>query len=150
MTHIRTATELDLVQIASIYERAVRSAPWLPDSARQQTDFAAVTAGEEIRVYCGESNVVQGFISIWKPESFVHHLYVAPQFQGQGVGTALLASLADWLALPWTLKCVDANAVALAFYLARGWKVVGSGDGEHGRYSIFEYSGEPADEREPG
>ncbi|HIE89654.1 MAG: GNAT family N-acetyltransferase [bacterium] len=30
-----------------------------------------------------------GFISIWSPEKFVHHLYVDPKYQGRGVATIL-------------------------------------------------------------
>lgn len=144
MKHIRPATKRDLSAIAGIYAHAIRSAEWLPGSARQEADFAAASAGEEIHVLCSKNTEVQGFVSVWKPESFVHHLYVAPHYQGQGVGTALLASLADWLPYPWTLKCVDANVFAMSFYLARGWKVVGIGDGEHGKHSVLEYSGEPS------
>jgi len=144
LNHIRRATECDLMAISTIFENAIRSAKWLPDSARKNAEFATSSVGEEVHIWCGRDTGVQGFVSVWKPESFVHHLYVAPSYQGRGVGTALLASLADWLPRPWTLKCANANVYALSFYLGRGWNVVGDGDGEHGKYSVLKHSGEPS------
>jgi GNAT superfamily N-acetyltransferase len=139
LNHIRPATKRDLIAITAIYNNTIRHAEWLPNTVRRQADFASASVGEIVHVSYNRKTGVQGFISVWEPESFVHHLYVDPRFQAQGVGTSLLDSLHVWLPRPWTQKCVDANISALAFYLARGWKVIGSGDGEHGSYSLLEY-----------
>lgn len=136
---VRRATEADWVDVTRIFTTVISSAQWLPEAARAETDFAAASEGEEIWVAERPEGGVCGFISVWRPQSFIHHLYVDPRFQRQGVGTALLASLADWLPEPWTLKCVAANSLALAFYSARGWKPIETGVSENGRYILLEH-----------
>ena len=63
-----------------------------------------------------------GYISIWEPEWFIHHLYVDPLSHGNGVGTALISQL-ERLAAPHSisLKCVSANKKAMGFYKALGF-----------------------------
>ena len=78
-------------------------------------------------------------VSVWVAESFVHHLYIAPELRGRGLGGDLLAALEPWLAQPWRLKCVRANRHALAFYAAHGWREVGSGEAEQGPFAILEW-----------
>jgi len=68
-------------------------------------------------VCCGQEGDALGFVSVYETESFIHHLYVAPNYQGQGVGTALLHSLEAWVPMPWHLKCVERNENTLVFYL---------------------------------
>jgi GNAT superfamily N-acetyltransferase len=85
-----------------------------------------------------------GLLSVWVPESFIHHVYVDPEFERQGVGTALLSSLETWLPLPWQLKCVIANTSARAFYATHGWIEVGSGNGDQGRYALLERGSGPS------
>lgn len=135
---IRLATADDRTAAACLYHDAIATAPWIPPAARGQADFAADTEGEVVYVYVDSTSGVVGFISIWVADTFVHHLYVDPLHRGHGVGTALLASLKGWLAAPWTLKCLDANRSAMAFYLARGWKPIGNGDSDHGPYTLLE------------
>jgi GNAT superfamily N-acetyltransferase len=136
---IRAATESDLIDAARIFQTVVSSAQWLPESSRSATDLAAASEGEDISVAYRKTTGVCGFISVWRPQSFIHHLYVDPRCHRQGVGTALLASLADWLPAPWTLKCAAANTSALAFYTAHGWKPIDTGISENGKYILLEY-----------
>ena len=42
------------------------------------TDFARDTEDEEIWLAVEQDTVI-GFISIWKPENFIHHLFVSPK-----------------------------------------------------------------------
>jgi RimJ/RimL family protein N-acetyltransferase len=141
--HIRAAVPADMPAVQKIFAACIGAADWLPESSRLQTDFARVSAGELQYVAAVGNNAhsgdVLGFISVQPQESFVHHLYVHPDFCGHGVGRALLTSLEPWLPTPWRLKCVRANHRALAFYLAFGWREVGTGEFMDGAYSILEW-----------
>ena len=35
---------------------------------------------------------VVGFVSIWQPEDFIHNLFVSPEWQNHGIGTAVECS----------------------------------------------------------
>ena len=65
---------------------------------------------------------VIGYISIWEPEWFIHHLYVDPLSHGNGVGTALISQV-ERSAAPHSisLKCVSINKKAMGFYEALGF-----------------------------
>lgn len=130
-----------MIDVARIFTTVISTAPWLPEFARAQTDFAAASEGEDVWVAARPTDGICGFISVWRPQSFIHHLYVDPRFHHQGVGTALLASLADWLPAPWTLKCAAANTLAHAFYTARGWRTIDTGVSENGPYFLLEHPG---------
>lgn len=136
-TVVRRATDADWGDITRIFTTVVSTAQWLPEAARAETDFAAASEGEEIWVAERPGVGVCGFISVWRPESFIHHLYIDPRFHRQGIGTALLESLANWLPEPWTLKCAAANTLAFAFYTARGWKQIETGVSENGPYFLL-------------
>ena len=135
---VHAETVGDRPAIERIYREAVGAADWLPGSARLHPDFGAVSQGEVVYVAKDVAGEVVGFISVYVPESFIHHLFIAPHAQRQGVGSVLLASLGDWLPSPWRLKCVRANRRALAFYAARGWQGVGSGESPDGEYVLLE------------
>ncbi|GHY46459.1 acetyltransferase [Vibrio cholerae] len=69
---------------------------------------------------------VAGFISIWEPDNFIHHLYVATEYQGQGVGSMLLNG-AKMKYDNLSLKCMVQNQKALNFYLSQGFEIVSQG-----------------------
>ncbi len=94
--------------------------------------FATQVEGEEIHVAVVDGNVA-GFVSVWRPDQFVHHLYVLPQFHGHGIGQALLLRCEEVYGLPLSLKCATGNARAQRFYRNRGWILMGeSGVAEDG------------------
>lgn len=137
--HIRLADSQDRIEVDRIYRDAIASAAWLPDSVRRSdVSFDADSEGETVHVAVDETTGVQGFISVWQPESFVHHLYVDSRFQHQGCGTLLLQSLDTWLARPWRLKCIQANETAFVFYKKRGWNVIELGQSDHGHYWLMQ------------
>jgi GNAT superfamily N-acetyltransferase len=138
MPEIRRATPADLPAVARLYAEIFRDADWLPAAARADADFGRDSSDEQVFV-CVHEGRLQGFISVYVPESFIHHLYVAPQHQRQGVGSALLDSLQPWLARPWRLKCVTANRRALAFYETRHWLPTDRGESEHGEYVLLTF-----------
>ncbi|MDN3699652.1 GNAT family N-acetyltransferase [Vibrio cortegadensis] len=97
------------------------------------TDFVKDTDGEEIWVAVEQDTVI-GFISIWKPENFIHHLFVSPKNLKQGVGLKLL-NHAKSLSNRLSLKCLVQNTNATKFYLSQGFTILETaGKGKEGYY----------------
>ncbi|MFJ2987259.1 GNAT family N-acetyltransferase [Collimonas sp. NPDC087041] len=111
---------------------------WAAADAFQLQDLDRQTVGETILVAKDEHREIVGFISIWEKDRFIHHLYVASQQQGKGVGKALLSALPNWPEHKYTLKCLALNQNAIAFYRACGFSQTGSGNGEDGEYIVFQ------------
>jgi len=137
MFRVRPFEEKDRHAVATIYRQCRAEATWLP-AAGMEPDFARDTEGEVLLVAVGIDDQPEGFVSVWEPEAFIHHLYVRSGSRKKGIGTQLLESLRSRLRKPWKLKCVRANDAALAFYLRQGWLEISSGVGEDGPYAVLE------------
>ena len=125
---IRPALDADHPSLAELFLLARRdSFAWENVESFRLEDFAVQTEGELIHLAEDESGNLLGFISVWEPESFVHHLFIANGHRGQGIGRALLSDLQWRLSGPFRLKCVAANVDALAFYRRLGWIATGHG-----------------------
>lgn len=83
--------------------------------------YARDTQDERVLVAVDAEDRALGFVSIYEPERFVHHLYVSRPHRGHGLGTALLAAATARLAGPAWLKVDASNQAARAFYRRRGW-----------------------------
>lgn len=130
MLLIRGAELGDDRTLQRIYvELAASSGVLMPVSAASST-FRQATQDETIL----------GFVSVFEPDGFIHHLYVAPKNQNQGVGKELLNSLNSWLPLPWHLKCVEANMRALRFYFREGWVKIEVAQGPDDSYALLRKS----------
>ncbi|RYD36628.1 MAG: N-acetyltransferase [Verrucomicrobiaceae bacterium] len=141
MILIRPATTADHPALAGIFISSRRHAfPWEDPRCLQTEDFEAQTEGEVIRL-AEEASTGQplGFISVWTPERFIHHLFVHPARLGQGIGRLLLDDLASWLPHPWRLKCKTANQAAHGFYLHLGWRELCRVDDPTGEYALMEF-----------
>lgn len=138
---IRPADAGDVQGIHDLYAAAIADASWLPPEVKPGPGFAAVSVDEVVVVCRDATGELLGFVSVYTPESFIHHLYVAGIHQGRGAGTALLDSLESWLPMPWRLKCVENNESALAFYRARGWIEEHRAQGPEGRYVLLRRQG---------
>jgi GNAT superfamily N-acetyltransferase len=138
MVRVRPSTENDGPALNAIYRECRSEAAWLPSAAKETSDFARDTRGEALLVAVGNDGELEGFISVWEAEAFIHHLYVRQISRRKGVGDLLLKSLGALLPKPWRLKCLRANAGALSFYFSQGWKEVASGDGDEGPFAILE------------
>jgi len=136
MFRVRPFEERDRSALEAIYRECRSEATWLP--ASHQSNLARDTEGESLTVAVGSNDEPEGFISVWEPEGFIHHLYVRNQSRRKGIATQLLDSLTPRLPRPWRLKCVRTNEVALAFYRRHGWLEVSSGFGEDGPYAVLE------------
>jgi ribosomal protein S18 acetylase RimI-like enzyme len=128
---IRRARADELTACAALYER-VGSATftWRPKNWFRSSDF--LRFAKEEAVYVAESNgQVLGLVSLFRPENFVHCLYVDTPAQGFGVGRALLAYAAREARGPLSLKVDEPNQRALAFYQKLGFVQRDSGE-DHG------------------
>jgi GNAT superfamily N-acetyltransferase len=138
MFRVRPFEEKDRSALEAIYRECRCEANWLPSVVKQKADFARDTEGEALLVAVGGNDEPEGFVSVWEPDAFIHHLYVRDGSRQKGIAKQLLDSLVTRLPKPWRLKCVRANDVALAFYLDHGWLEVSSGVGEDGPYAVLE------------
>lgn len=111
---------------------------WQQPTEFKLLDFDRTIEGEELLVAV-QQEVPIGFIAWWPPDNFVHSLFVAPAWQGWGVGQALLHAALPHLGRPATLKCLQTNLPALGFYAAQGWKIVGTGEGADGPYYLLAF-----------
>jgi GNAT superfamily N-acetyltransferase len=135
---VRPFVESDRLALELIYRDCRLEAAWLPPAVRDRSNFTRDTEGEALLVAVGNNNEPEGFISVWEPESFIHHLYVRSSARRRGVGERLLNSLNGRIPKPWRMKCVCANTEAFKFYLKRGWKQVSSGTSEDGPFATLE------------
>lgn len=129
---VRPYEPADRARCAEIYVAARRVAfHWVPPAQFSPDDFVRDTVDEEIhvaerRILNGTAEVI-GFVSVFLPGRFVHHLYVDPDRRRSGVGRLLIRQAVGLRPGPWRLKCVAANAPALAFYRSEGWVEEGRG-----------------------
>ena len=138
MFRVRPFVGQDREVLEAIYRECRAEATWLPAVVRENSDFARDTAGEKLFVAVGSDDNPLGFLSVWEPDRFIHHLYVRSELRDRGIGKALLRSLSTQLPMPWKLKCLTANGGALAFYTSQGWRKVSSDVGEEGPYFVLE------------
>jgi GNAT superfamily N-acetyltransferase len=61
-----------------------------------------------------------GFVAVFPPDRFIHHLYVSPDHLRCGIGRALFAAAVTFLGGTASLKCQTRNAEAVAFYRRLG------------------------------
>ena len=113
---------------------------WLDKDALQQASFIADTKDELILKAQVQGEIV-GFISVWQPDNFIHHLYIKSDFQRKGVGSTLLQKAISILDAPVTLKCLQQNTSAVNFYLKNNWFQKSEGFSYEGMYILFEYKG---------
>ena len=107
---------------------------WVNPKKFKPSDFGPDTVGESLLVADHPANGVIGFVGIWMPENFIHHLYVLPEFHRSGIGRALLDSALRTISRPAKLKCQSANKNARDFYQHLGWREGQQGHDEIGRW----------------
>ena len=114
---------------------------WKDQSTFDLLDFDAQTRDEYIVTAFYEGKIV-GFISIWLPDNFVHHLFIDDEFQKLGIGKALLKTAIDKTGFPIKLKCLEKNTQAIAFYKKTGFAEKGVGGIGDGSFISFELNQE--------
>lgn len=132
---IRSPVKADLEELADIYLAVRRETfTWVDPLVFRHEDFFAHTQGEMVWLAELSDGEIAGFMALWPPDDFIHMLYLRKQYQGRGIGTALLGALPDWPLKKYRLKCLDRNERAKAFYHARGFVLTGSGTSAEGTY----------------
>jgi ribosomal protein S18 acetylase RimI-like enzyme len=138
--NIRRAEAKDSAALARIFvESRLQAFYWQNPARFRLEDFEKEAAGEVVFVAEDGSRNLLGFISVWEPERFVHHLYIAPDQQRRGIGKRPLESLSSWLPLPYRLKCKVRNEAACAFYRKNDWVETGRDTDEQGEYLVLEF-----------
>ncbi|CAM3043392.1 GNAT family N-acetyltransferase [Vibrio neptunius] len=108
---------------------------WLETSDYELSDFDNDVEGEQIWVAFIEENIA-GFISLWEPENFIHHLYVSPAYIRKGVGGHLI-QLAKSRYPTLSLKCMSLNKSALDFYYSQGFTCHSKAQDASGEYYLL-------------
>src|SRR6266481_2594819 len=120
---IRAARSGDAKAIADVHLDSRREAmPWLPVlHSREET--IAYFAGHVLvhkEVLVAEVNeLVVGFMA--REGDHIDHLYIAPAYQGRGIGDKLLAMAKESRPSGLTLWMFQRNSRARRFYEARGF-----------------------------
>lgn len=134
---IKTFSEQYRNALRSIYLESRKSTfTWLETSTYQLLDFDQDTEAERIHVAL-EGDDVLGFISVWEPDNFIHHLYVSDHANGIGVGTQLLEIAKKLSDKPLTLKCMNKNDMALKFYTSKGFVIATQGSDDYCDYYLM-------------
>ncbi|MDI9219938.1 GNAT family N-acetyltransferase [Pantoea sp. EA-12] len=115
-----------------------RNWTWLDGDEWQLEDFDAVILGETVLVAELEGHRV-GFAGILDNDNFLHSLYVDPDFQGRGVGSALLEHVQQRFTSTGALKCLMQNQAAQTFYLKHGWQREAVGESDQGKYVLMHF-----------
>ena len=123
---VRRARSDELGACADLYVRVLRETfTWLPPERHRRDEFLRAARDEEIYVAV-EGATILGVAGFYRPQSFLHSLYV--DARGRGVGKALLDHIAASVHGPLSLKVQAPNRRAQAFYRREGFLCA-----EHGR-----------------
>jgi len=126
MLEVRRARSDELGACADLYVRVLRETfTWLPPERHHREDFLRFAKEEEVYV-AAEAGQVLGIASFFRPQNFLHSLYV--DARGGGIGKILLDHVAASADGPISLKVQAPNLRAQAFYRREGFLCV-----EHGR-----------------
>ncbi len=128
---IRPARLEDAPACARILQDGWRRAFIRPNRKVDVAVFLAETEGETV-IVAEYGRKVVGFAAIFTPESFLHHLYVAPRLHRHGVGSALLNAARELATEPLSLKTQTQNLRARAFYAAHDFVLTEEGDDGNG------------------
>jgi GNAT superfamily N-acetyltransferase len=134
--HIRSFDPTSDLEICQRVYQIARAAAfhWVDPKRFRLRDFSADTKGEAVAVAEERNLGVVGFVGIWFPEHFIHHLYVLPERHRCGIGKALLSHALGQVGRPARLKCQQRNRNACEFYTHLGWR-----SGETGYDSIGDW-----------
>ncbi len=126
MVTIRPARLEDAGACADILARGWRLA--FPGAKRpvDVATFLAETDGEAVFVAERRGKVL-GFAALYRPENFLHHLYVHPRLLRKGIGSLLLAAAQAEANGPLSLKTQRGNSRARAFYAKHGFALMEEG-----------------------
>ena len=127
---IRAAQRDEWLVCGEIYVRSGRAAfTWVDPALFQVAEIVDwAEQGEELYLAFDQGRPV-AMMGFWRPDSFIHNLFVDPRAQGRGAGSALLNHAYGIADVPVTLKCEPSNRSAIRFYQRRGMIEVERGVG---------------------
>ncbi|QID18429.1 GNAT family N-acetyltransferase [Nitrogeniibacter mangrovi] len=133
---IAPARAADTPGLYALFNAARAHSGHFPPHTHSIDEFRAVTEGERILV-ARRGHTLAGFAAIWVPDAFLHHLFIAPELQRQGIGRQLLDATLARFGAPMTLKCITTNTPARRFYEATGWQARETAMGPDGPYVLY-------------
>ncbi|MFZ3005143.1 MAG: GNAT family N-acetyltransferase [Phenylobacterium sp.] len=123
---VRRVRPEELPIAAAIYQKVLRETfTWLPAARHNAQVFLRDARDEDVYVAV-LGHRIEGVAALYRPDSFLHSLYVARR--GAGIGKALLDQAAGEAPGPLSLKCQTANTRAQAFYRREGFGITDQGD----------------------
>jgi ribosomal protein S18 acetylase RimI-like enzyme len=123
---IRRARPDEMSACAALYVRVLTETfTWMAPDRHSTDDFLGAARDEEVYVAVDDDGLIIGLAALYRPDSFLHSLYVDDR--GRGVGRALLDHICRLADGPVSLKCQTANTRAQAFYLREGFRIAGYG-----------------------
>jgi GNAT superfamily N-acetyltransferase len=135
---VREFLESDREALRELFVAARNQAfSWALSSEFKPEDFDSFTKDERVLVAVLGNRQI-GFASIWEADSFLHNLFIHPEYQRRGVGKTLLGCCEKYFSGTATLKCVKANDSARQFYESQGWSVHSEAEGPEGPYLLME------------
>jgi len=138
MVQIREFREINLQHLRELFlNERQRTFPDQNTAEFELEDFDKQTQGEYI-LTAHIDDILVGFISIWMPNNFIHHLYVDTKYQQKKIGTELLKAAIQKTTFPITLKCLVSNTKAIEFYIKKGFTEKSRGNSSNGPYVLFE------------
>ncbi|EMH4162800.1 GNAT family N-acetyltransferase [Pluralibacter gergoviae] len=136
---IRSGHESDRPFLRTLYLHARKTDwTWFHQPDWRLEDFDAATLNETLWVAEKDGHRA-GFASVSDNDNFLHNLFVDPQWQGQGAGSALLRHVQSTFTSTGSLKCLVQNAKALRFYQRHGWHIEARGSSPEGDYWLMHY-----------
>jgi putative acetyltransferase len=126
---IRRAGITDIDAVARLHRHVRReSLPFLPDLHTPDEDlqFFRDAVFAQCEVWVAGGGAIDGFIAF--RAGWVDHLYVRPDCQRRGIGSALLAQATQTYPLLW-LWTFQRNEAAIRFYRAHGFREIERTDG---------------------
>jgi putative acetyltransferase len=128
---IRTATHGDADGVAGVFIASFGTLTFLPrlHTDEETFDFIANSVLREQEVLVAETDdAPRGFVAM-AHGNFVEHLYVHPDHQRRGIGSALLERAKERMPDGFRLWTFQQNATARRFYERHGLRVVELTDG---------------------
>jgi ribosomal protein S18 acetylase RimI-like enzyme len=119
-----------------VYNEARASVDCFSQPNATKRDFSSLVRNEKILLAVCDTQVV-GFVSIWAPEKFIHHLYIRPENQNKGVASSLIKACIERYGLPLSLKSLAANTNACRFYENSKWNIEDTGLGSEGTFNHY-------------
>lgn len=122
---VRRARPEEIPACADLYVRVLRDTfTWQPAERHRREDFLQAARSEEIYV-AAEDGRILGLAAFYRPQNFLHSLYVDDR--RRGIGKALLDHVSAVASGPVSLKVQAPNKLAQLFYEREGFTCVERG-----------------------